>query len=34
MPPENGAYMLAAYVVAPVILAGYSLWLWSRSRKP
>jgi hypothetical protein len=33
MPPENGAYMIAAYVVAPVILGGYSVWLWRRSKK-
>jgi len=33
MPPENGGYMLAAYVVAPVILVGYSVWLWARSKK-
>jgi hypothetical protein len=33
MPPENGGYMIAAYVVAPVILVGYTVWLWKRSKK-
>ena len=29
--PENAGYMLAAYVVAPVILAGYLASLWRRA---
>jgi hypothetical protein len=33
MPPENGAYLVAAYVVAPVILVGYAVWLWKRSKQ-
>lgn len=36
MPPEtpqNAGYMLAAYIVAPVILVGYLLSLWARVRK-
>jgi hypothetical protein len=33
MPPENGAYMIAAYVVAPVILVGYAVLLWRRSKR-
>lgn len=28
--PQNGGYLIAAYVVAPVILAGYVLMLWRR----
>ena len=32
-PPENAGYMLAAYVVAPVILAGYLASLWRRVRR-
>jgi hypothetical protein len=32
-PPQNGGYMVAAYVVATVILVGYWLRLWRRSRK-
>jgi hypothetical protein len=32
-PPENAGYMIAAYVVAPVILAGYLASLWGRVRK-
>jgi hypothetical protein len=31
--PQNGGYMIAAYVVAAVILLGYALSLYSRSRK-
>ena len=30
-PPQNGGYMVAAYLVATVILVGYWLRLW-RSR--
>ena len=33
MPPDNGAYMGAAYVVTPVILGGYLAWLWGRVGK-
>jgi hypothetical protein len=36
MPPEtphNVGYLVAAYVVAPVILAGYLAALWGRVRK-
>jgi hypothetical protein len=33
MPPENGGYMVAAYVVTAVILIGYSAGLWRRARK-
>jgi hypothetical protein len=28
--PQNGGYLLAAYVVAPVILVGYMGMLWRR----
>ena len=28
--PQNGGYLLAAYVVTPVILVGYVLSLWRR----
>jgi hypothetical protein len=31
--PENGAYMVAAYVSAGVIYLVYSLTLWLRARK-
>jgi hypothetical protein len=31
--PENAGYMIAAYVVAPVILVGYLVWLWGRVKK-
>jgi hypothetical protein len=33
MPPENGGYMLAAYVVTAVILLGYGLSLWRRAAR-
>jgi hypothetical protein len=32
MPPDNGGYMVAGYVVTAVILVGYALVLWRRSR--
>jgi hypothetical protein len=31
--PQNAEYMVAAYVVAPVILVGYLAWLWGRVRR-
>jgi hypothetical protein len=33
MPPENGGYMVAAYVVTAVILVGYAVILVRRARK-
>jgi hypothetical protein len=30
MPPDNGGYMVAAYVVTAVILVGYAGMLWRR----
>ncbi len=33
MPPENGGYMIAAYVVTAVILVGYALAVWRRARR-
>jgi hypothetical protein len=36
MPPEtpqNAGYMVAAYMVTPVILVGYLLSLWRRARR-
>lgn len=30
--PQNAAYMVAAYVVTAVILLGYAVTLWRRSR--
>lgn len=32
MPPDNGAYMVAAYVVTAVVLVGYSVSLFLRAR--
>ena len=31
--PQNGGYLIAAYVVTPVILVGYLVSLWGRVRK-
>jgi hypothetical protein len=31
--PQNGGYMVAAYIVAAVILVGYSLSLYLRARR-
>jgi hypothetical protein len=31
--PQNAGYMVAAYVVAPVILAGYLASLWGRVKR-
>lgn len=33
MPPDNGGYMIAAYVVTAVILVGYVLGMWRRVRR-
>ena len=33
MPPDNGDYMVAAYVVTAVILVGYAVMLVRRARK-
>jgi hypothetical protein len=31
--PENSGYMVAAYVVAALLYAGYALWLWRRGKR-
>ena len=31
--PENAGYLIAAYVVAPVILVGYLVALWGRVKR-
>jgi hypothetical protein len=33
MPPDNGGYMVAAYIVTAVILGGYAVGLWRRAKK-
>ena len=33
MPPENGGYMVAAYIVTAVILVGYAVMLVRRARR-
>jgi hypothetical protein len=32
MPPENGGYMVAGYVVTAVILVGYAGMLWKKAK--
>lgn len=32
-PPQNGGYLMAAYLVAAVIMLGYALSLWRRIRR-
>ena len=32
-PAANAGYLIAAYVVTAVILGGYALALWRRSRR-
>jgi hypothetical protein len=31
--PNNGNYMIAAYIVATIIILGYTISLWRRSGK-
>ena len=31
-PPQNGGYLVAAYVITAVILVGYWVRLWRRGR--
>ena len=31
--PQNGAYMIAAYIVVAVILVGYAVSLYLRARR-
>jgi hypothetical protein len=33
MPPDNGGYMVAAYVATAVILVGYAVMLMRRARR-
>ena len=32
-PPQNGGYMIAAYILAGVILIGYTISLYLRARR-
>ena len=32
-PPQNGGYMIAAYILAGVVLIGYTLSLYLRARR-
>jgi hypothetical protein len=32
-PPQNGEYLIAAYIVTTVILVGYWLGLWRAVKK-
>ena len=31
--PNNGNYMIAAYIVATIVILGYTVSLWRRSGK-
>jgi hypothetical protein len=31
--PQNGGYMVAAYIIAAVIIVGYALSLYLRARR-
>jgi hypothetical protein len=33
MPPDNGSYLIAAYIAAGVIYGGYTFWLLRRARQ-
>ncbi len=33
MPPDNGGYMVAAYILTALILVGYALGLVRRARR-
>jgi hypothetical protein len=33
MPPENGSYMVAAYIVTAAVLVGYAVLLVRRARR-
>ena len=30
--PDNGGYMVAAYLVAAALYLGYALWLWRKGK--
>ena len=32
-PPQNGEYLVAAYVITATILIGYWVMLWRKARK-
>ena len=32
-PPDNGGFMVAAYVAAAVIYLAYAFWLYRRTRQ-
>jgi hypothetical protein len=32
-PPQNGEYLLAAYLIGAVILVGYFFLLWRKARR-
>jgi len=32
MTPQNGGYMVAAYVIAAVLYVGYAVWLLTRGK--
>ncbi len=34
MPPENGSYATAAYIIVAVVVTLYTVILWRRGRHP
>lgn len=33
MPPENGGYTVAVYIIIPVVFLAYTISLWIRARE-
>jgi hypothetical protein len=33
MPPENGGYTVAVYIIVPVVFLAYTISLWIRARE-
>lgn len=33
MPPDNGSFTIAVYVIIPVVFVAYAVSLWLRSRE-
>jgi hypothetical protein len=33
MPPDNGGFTVAVYVIIPVVFVAYAVSLWARSRE-
>lgn len=33
MPPENGSFAIAVYIIIPVVFLAYTISLWMRSKE-